>query len=123
MKGFDFVAPKTINEVLNTAKKSKKVKFIAGGTNFLPELRHQHDGPADVVIDLMRVNALRGVNVSKKTTSLGALTTITDLIENKDLNKNAPILGHFNRCGYYSRGPLMARVRYVELDLVRFYQM
>ena len=93
MKGFDFVAPKTINEVLNTAKKSKKVKFIAGGTNFLPELRHQHDGPADVVIDLMRVNALRGVNVSKKTTSLGALTTITDLIENKDLNKNAPILG------------------------------
>ncbi|MED5579054.1 MAG: xanthine dehydrogenase family protein subunit M [Nitrospinota bacterium] len=92
MKGFDFVAPKTINEVLSTAKKSKKVKYIAGGTNFLPELRHQHDGPADLVIDLMRVNALRGVTVSKKTTSLGALTTITDLIENKDLNKNVPIL-------------------------------
>lgn len=92
MKGFDFVAPKTINEVLSTAKKSKKVKFIAGGTNFLPELRHQHDGPADVVIDLMRVNALRGVNVSKKAVALGALTTITDLIENKDISKNAPIL-------------------------------
>ena len=91
MRGFDFVVPTTISATLKAAK-SRNTKFIAGGTNFLPDLRHQHDGPAKVVIDLMRVPALRGVSSSKGVVKLGALATMTDLLTDKAILKEAPVL-------------------------------
>ena len=91
MRGFDFVAPTTISATLKAAK-GRRTKFIAGGTNFMPDLRHQHDGPAKVVIDLMRVSALRGISSSKGTLKLGALATMTDLLTERAILREAPIL-------------------------------
>ena len=91
MYGFDFVAPTTVSGVLKSTVR-KKYKFIAGGTNFLPDLRHQHEGGPELVIDLMRVSALREIKKSKKKITLGALTTMTDLLENKPITREAPIL-------------------------------
>ena len=91
MRGFDFVAPTSISATLKAAK-GRSTKFIAGGTNFLPDLRHQHDGPAKVVIDLMRVSALQGISSSKGQIKLGALATMTDFLTNKIILKEAPIL-------------------------------
>ena len=91
MRGFDFVAPTTISATLKAAK-GRRTKFIAGGTNFMPDLRHQHDGPAKIVIDLMRVSALRGISSSKGTLKLGALATMTDLLTDRAILREAPIL-------------------------------
>lgn len=91
MRGFDFAAPTTIQGALKAAK-GKKSKFIAGGTNFLPDLRHAHDGLPQLVIDLSRVDALRGISQAKGEIRLGALTTLTDLLENKIIVREAPIL-------------------------------
>lgn len=91
MRDFDFVAPTTISATLKAAK-GRKTKFIAGGTNFMPDLRHQHDGPAKVVIDLMRVSALRGISSSKGALKLGALATMTDLLTDRAILREAPIL-------------------------------
>ena len=91
MRGFDFVAPTTISATLKAAK-GRRTKFIAGGTNFMPDLRHQHDGPAKVVIDLMRVSALRGISSSKGTLKLGALATMTDLLTDRAILREVPIL-------------------------------
>lgn len=91
MRGFDFVAPTTISATLK-AVKGRRTKFIAGGTNFMPDLRHQHDGPAKIVIDLMRVSALRGISSSKGTLKLGALATMTDLLTDRAILREAPIL-------------------------------
>lgn len=91
MRGFDFVAPTTISATLKAAK-GRSTKFIAGGTNFMPDLRHQHEGPAKVVIDLMRVSALRGISSSKGVVKLGALTTMTDLLTDRAILREAPVL-------------------------------
>ncbi|MBI3129521.1 MAG: FAD binding domain-containing protein [Candidatus Tectomicrobia bacterium] len=91
MRGFDFAAPTTIQGILKAAK-GKKYKFIAGGTNFLPDLRHAHDGLPQLVIDISRVDALRGIALAKGEVRLGALTTMTDLLENKIVAREAPIL-------------------------------
>lgn len=91
MRGFDFVAPTTIQATLKAAK-GRSTKFIAGGTNFMPDLRHQHEGPAKVVIDLMRVSALRGISSSKGVVKLGALTTMTDLLTDRVILREAPVL-------------------------------
>ncbi|MEK6710770.1 MAG: xanthine dehydrogenase family protein subunit M [Nitrospinota bacterium] len=91
MRGFDFAAPTTIQGALKAAK-GKKYKFIAGGTNFLPDLRHTHDGLPQLVIDLARIGGLRGISMAKGEVRLGALTTMTDLLENKLIAREAPIL-------------------------------
>jgi CO/xanthine dehydrogenase FAD-binding subunit len=91
MRGFDFAAPTTLQGALKAAK-GKKSKFIAGGTNFLPDLRHTHDGLPQLVIDISRIDALRGITLAKGEVRLGALTTITDLLENKIIAREAPIL-------------------------------
>ncbi|MEE9276484.1 MAG: FAD binding domain-containing protein [bacterium] len=91
MRGFDFVAPTTVQGALKAAR-GKSYKFIAGGTNFLHDFRHQHEGFPKVVIDLMRIPALRGVSVKGKTVTLAALATMTDLLEDKGIAREAPIL-------------------------------
>ncbi|MEE9257260.1 MAG: FAD binding domain-containing protein, partial [bacterium] len=91
MRGFDFVVPSTVQGALK-AFRGKNAKFIAGGTNFLPDLRHQHDGGPQIVIDLMRIKTLRGISASKSAVRLGALTTVTELLEDKLIAREAPIL-------------------------------
>lgn len=91
MQRFDFVSPKTVQAALK-ATKGKNYKFISGGTNFLPDLRHQHEGGPSVVIDLMRIDALRGISVKKGTVHIGALSTITDLLGSKVIGREAPVL-------------------------------
>src|SRR3989304_1283537 len=89
MRGFDFAAPTPIPGALKAAK-GKKYRFIAGGTNFLPDLRHMHDGLPQLVIDLSRVDALRGVSLAKGEGRMGALTTMTDFLENKIILRERP---------------------------------
>lgn len=91
MRGFEFVAPSTVQGALKAAR-GKNTKFIAGGTNFLPDLRHIHDGGPKLVIDLMRIKTLRGIAASKSGVRLGALTTVTELLEDKIIGREAPIL-------------------------------
>ena len=91
MRGFDFVAPGTVQAALKAAK-GKKYKFIAGGTNFMPDLRHDHSGETKLVIDLMRIKTLRGISATKGGVRLGALATMTDLLENKIIAREAPVL-------------------------------
>jgi CO/xanthine dehydrogenase FAD-binding subunit len=91
MRGFDFVAPTTVSGVLKSTAR-KNYKFIAGGTNFLPDLRHQHERGPELVIDLMRVSGLREIKKGKKKITLGALTTMTALLENKFITRETPIL-------------------------------
>ncbi len=91
MRGFDFVAPGTVQAALKAAK-GKKYKFIAGGTNFMPDLRHDHSGETKLVIDLMRIKTLRGISAIKGGVRLGALATVTDLLESKLIAREAPVL-------------------------------
>lgn len=91
MRGFNFVAPSTVDAALKAAR-GKKAKFIAGGTNFLPDFRHMHNGGPELVIDLMRIKTLKGITASKNSIRLGALTTVTEILEDKTIGREAPIL-------------------------------
>jgi len=91
LRGFDFVAPGTVQAALKAAK-GKRYKFIAGGTNFMPDLRHDHSGETKLVIDLMRIKTLRGISATKGGVKLGALATMTDLLESKLIAREAPVL-------------------------------
>src|SRR4051794_41510878 len=88
---FDYVAPTTIEAALSAlAEHGDDAKIMAGGQSLLPVLRMRVNAP-EVVIDLGRIDSLRGVRDDGDALVIGALTTHYDVVTN-DLVKEHAIL-------------------------------
>jgi carbon-monoxide dehydrogenase medium subunit len=71
---FDYLAPATIEEALAAlAQHGDEAKIIAGGQSLLPVLRMRLNAP-EVVIDLGRIDSLRGVRDDGDAIVIGAMT-------------------------------------------------
>ncbi|RNI22771.1 FAD binding domain-containing protein [Flexivirga caeni] len=72
---FDYAAPTTVDEALALlAEHGEDAKLIAGGQSLLPVLRLRLNAP-EFVIDLGRIDALRGVRDDGGALVVGAMTT------------------------------------------------
>jgi carbon-monoxide dehydrogenase medium subunit len=72
---FDYVTPTTVEEALQAlADAGDEGKVIAGGQSLLPVLRMRLNAP-EVVIDIGKIDALRGVRDDGDAIVIGALTT------------------------------------------------
>ena len=71
---FDYVAPTSVEEALAAlAQHGDDAKIIAGGQSLLPVLRMRLNAP-EMVIDLGRIDALRGVRDDGDAIVVGAMT-------------------------------------------------
>ncbi len=71
---FDYVAPATIEEALAAlSEHGDDAKIIAGGQSLLPVLRMRLNAP-EVVIDLGKIDSLRGVRDDGDAIVIGAMT-------------------------------------------------
>ncbi|QIX25722.1 xanthine dehydrogenase family protein subunit M [Nocardioides sp. JQ2195] len=76
---FDYLAPTTVEEALAAlAEHGDDAKIIAGGQSLLPVLRMRLNAP-ELVIDLGRIESLRGVSEDGDALVIGAMTTHTDV--------------------------------------------
>ena len=76
---FDYLAPTTVEEALAAlAEHGDDAKIIAGGQSLLPVLRMRLNAP-EVVIDLGKIEALRGVRDDGDAIVIGAMTTHADV--------------------------------------------
>jgi aerobic carbon-monoxide dehydrogenase medium subunit len=76
---FDYVAPTTLDEALAAlAEHGDEAKVIAGGQSLLPVLRMRLNAP-ELVIDLGRIEGLRGVREEGDDLVIGAMTTHTEV--------------------------------------------
>jgi carbon-monoxide dehydrogenase medium subunit len=76
---FDYVAPATLEEALSAlAEAGDDAKIIAGGQSLLPVLRMRLNAP-DLVIDLGKIESLRGVRDDGDAIVIGAMTTHHDV--------------------------------------------
>ena len=92
MSEFDFLSPKSLNSALRAIDaKGRSYKLLAGGTNLVPEIRSQSASPR-WVIDLSGIEALRYLKEERGLIRIGALTTISDLIDSKLIKNRAPLL-------------------------------
>ncbi len=64
---------------------------LAGGTNLIVDLRSGRESPGRVV-DLGAIDALRGIEAGADTITLGARTTVTDLLTAPEIAAHAPAL-------------------------------
>jgi carbon-monoxide dehydrogenase medium subunit len=71
---FDYVAPATVEEALSAlAEHGDDAKVMAGGQSLLPVLRMRLNAP-EMVIDLGRIDSLRGVRDDGDALVIGAMT-------------------------------------------------
>ncbi len=76
---FDYVAPGSVEEALAAlAEHGDEAKVIAGGQSLLPVLRMRLNAPS-IVIDLGRIDSLRGISEDGDELVIGAMTTHSDV--------------------------------------------
>jgi len=89
---FDYVAPTSLDEALAAlGTHGDDAKIIAGGQSLLPVLRMRLNAP-EVVIDLGRIDALRGVRDDGDAIVIGAMTTHHDVVHDALVKEHALLL-------------------------------
>ena len=76
---FDYVAPTTLDEALTALREhGDEAKILAGGQSLLPVLRMRLNAP-EWVIDLGRIDSLRGIREDGDAIVIGAMTPHSDV--------------------------------------------
>jgi carbon-monoxide dehydrogenase medium subunit len=89
---FEYVAPTTVEEALSAlAEAGDDAKVMAGGQSLLPVLRMRLNAPS-VVVDLGRIEALRGVRDDGEAIVVGAMTTHSDVFGDPLVRDHATVL-------------------------------
>jgi carbon-monoxide dehydrogenase medium subunit len=89
---FDYVRPSTVDEaVAALAAAGEDGKVLAGGQSLLPVLRMRLSYPSTLV-DLGRIDSLRGVRDEGDALVIGAMTTHDEVLRDPLVARHAPLL-------------------------------
>jgi carbon-monoxide dehydrogenase medium subunit len=89
---FDYVAPTSVEEALSAlAAAGDEAKLMAGGQSLLPVLRMRLNAP-EMVIDLGRIDSLRGVRDDGDAIVVGALTRHSEMVTDDLVRQHALLL-------------------------------
>jgi carbon-monoxide dehydrogenase medium subunit len=89
---FDYLAPTTVQEALAAlAEAGDDAKVLAGGQSLLPILRMRLNAP-ETVVDLGRVEELRGISDEGDHLVIGAMTTYADVLASDAVRQHASLL-------------------------------
>jgi xanthine dehydrogenase FAD-binding subunit len=90
---FEFYSPITIEEACELfAENNANAKILAGGTDLLIELRKPSAKTPTVVIDISRLQELKGIEESDNAICIKPLTTHTELLQSNIIRQFAPLL-------------------------------
>ena len=70
-----------------------EAKLVSGGMTLIPAMKTRLAAPSDLV-DISRIEALKGISVSGDAVTIGAATTHCEVAENAALKKACPALAH-----------------------------
>ena len=89
---FDYVAPTSLEDALAAlADGGDDVKVLGGGQSLLPVLRMRLNAP-DKVVDLTRIDGLRGISEDGDTLGSGAMTTPAEVAASDLVKEHATVL-------------------------------
>ncbi len=88
---FDYVAAASVEEALQALSQSDDAKIIAGGQSLLPVLRLRLNAP-ELLVDIGRIDSLRGVREDGDALVIGALTTHSDIVTDDLVRRHALLL-------------------------------
>ncbi|HEV3338912.1 MAG TPA: FAD binding domain-containing protein [Pirellulales bacterium] len=86
MKAFDFASPVCEADVLELLSgEPGQSEILAGGTDLVPLMKKMLVAP-DRVVNIMEVDSLRGVSADSQAITIGATTTLDDVLEAPELD-------------------------------------
>lgn len=89
---FDYVAPTSVEEALSAlAEAGDDAKVMAGGQSLLPILRMRLNAP-ETVVDLGRIEGLRGIRDGGDHLVIGAMTPYSDIVGSDLVREHAALL-------------------------------
>ncbi len=89
---FKYVAPDSIETASEYLLTEKNVFFLAGGTDLLPLIKYGLKQPS-LLVDLGKIESLRGTTPREDGFFIGAMETLADLVKNPLVSKYVPVLG------------------------------
>jgi xanthine dehydrogenase YagS FAD-binding subunit len=98
MKSFDLYEPSTIPEAIGVLNKlGRKAKALAGGSDLVAGVMKdwvQGEGMPlpDALVDLSAIRQLRGIKVDGTGATIGAMTTLSEIVDSKELDARFPLL-------------------------------
>ena len=93
MSRFDYHRPNSIDDATRLRGQHEDSLFLAGGQTLLPTIKQGLAAPSDL-IDLGRLDDLRGINVSAETLTIGAMTRHAEVAASAEARKAIPALAH-----------------------------
>lgn len=89
---FDYVAPTSVEEALAAlAEAGDDAKVLGGGQSLLPVLRMRLNAP-EKVVDLSRIESLRGISEDGDAIVIGAMTTHDEVAKSDLVREHAAVL-------------------------------
>jgi carbon-monoxide dehydrogenase medium subunit len=85
--------PASVDEAAALFAKGSEAKYLAGGHTLLPVMKQRLAAPSDV-IDLAKIPALVGIDVTGDAVTIKAATTYYDIMSNAQVKKALPALAH-----------------------------
>ncbi|MHC4767901.1 MAG: FAD binding domain-containing protein [Planctomycetota bacterium] len=92
-----YLAPQSVRDATKALAEGT-VSVFAGGTDLMVQTRLGAREFQPVLVNIRRLEALRGVDVSEGRVRIGALTTITQILESDALKALAPVLADAADC-------------------------
>ncbi len=98
MKGFELYEPTTIGEAVDTLSRlGSRAKVLAGGSDLVSGVMKdwvQGDGMPlpDALVDVTTIPQLRGIAVDETGITVGANTTLSEIVESEALTARFPLL-------------------------------
>jgi 4-hydroxybenzoyl-CoA reductase subunit beta len=89
---FELASPESVGDALALLRAHEDALIVAGGTDLLPNMKHELFTP-DVVVSLAKIDALRGVcRNDDGGLVIGAMTSLEDVAANELVRERAPCL-------------------------------
>ena len=97
MHNFNYSRASDVADAAAKLKAAEDPKLLAGGMTLLPTLKNRLAQPSDL-IDLAKIDALRGVSIEGKEVVVKAMTTHATVAESADVLKAIPALAVLAGC-------------------------
>jgi len=91
---FSYACAQSVEDALGLlSRHGDEAKILSGGQSLLPALNLRLAAPA-ILIDIGRVQELRGISIGGGVITIGALTRHADLLSSNEIAANLPLLRH-----------------------------
>jgi carbon-monoxide dehydrogenase medium subunit len=92
LKSFDYVAPRTADEAIAIlAKNGTDARLLAGGTDYLVELKHSTSVPK-IVVDVSGIKEFSGIELTDQGLRIGSAVTHREIMASSIIAEQAPAM-------------------------------